>query len=93
MKLENRPTHLRISAKRLARGEPGAPPGGTTRTSLCRNPEGRKKSGQRYSPSREAATQESSARQCRVAKQEQSRVPEGRHSSGNSLEDAYPSAT
>src|SRR6266404_2905211 len=44
-------------------------------------PRGSQKSGPRDSSSREAATQESPARQCRVAKVEQSRVPEGRHSS------------
>jgi len=43
-------------------------------------PRGPQKRGPRYSSSREAATQESPARQCRVAKVEQSQVPEGRYS-------------
>jgi hypothetical protein len=53
----------------------------TGEATLCPNAEGRKKVGLRYSSSREAATQESPARQCLGAKVEQSRVREGRHRS------------
>ena len=44
-------------------------------------PRGPQKCGPHHSSSREAATQESPARKCRVTEVEQSRVPEGRHSS------------
>src|ERR1019366_621275 len=41
----------------------------------------KQESGMRYRSSREAATRESPARQCRETKVEESRVPEGRHTS------------
>jgi len=49
-----------------------SPPGWTGETSLCRNPEGCEKVDRAISSSREAATQESPARQCRLDKMEQS---------------------
>src|SRR5947209_16778591 len=55
-------------------------------------PRGQQKSGPLYCSSREAATQESPARPCRVAKVEQSRVPEGRHSSCDTVS-TRPSGT
>src|SRR6202140_2560923 len=51
-------------------------------------PRGPQKSGPRDFSSREAATQVSPARQCRVAKVEQNRVPEGRHSSCDTVSGA-----
>src|SRR5437868_1437670 len=69
----NSPKRLRWSA-----GRPRRLDGRDESVSQPRAPQ---KSGPRYCYSREAATRESPARQCREAKVEQSRVPEGRHSS------------
>src|SRR6266446_7662406 len=67
-----------------AYGEPGVPARPpdcrTGEASLCRNPEARKKVGRAIAPAAKRRTRESSERQCREVKVEQSRVPEGRHS-------------